>query len=320
MSKPVPHLLRDLVEPIAANVYFAPEAINGYAELDLGYPQGYFASRGACLGQVDGRVIAAAFGVFYPPMVVGFVDEAWSKTDAPTILDVRRKGATASLERILGDKPDGLDRATELLRRAGEAGTIAGHPLYAGLLSLDWPGDPMGNLWRAADIVREHRGDSHTAAWTSAGLTAIEVLLLTEAWWGIEIHTYSRTRAWPDDEVNATIAVAARARPARRQRAHRRRPRHPPRHRGRHRQGRVRHRGRPGRRRRRAGVDHRAVGQGHRRERRLPHRPLNSSASTHWFTSGWRPRHSAGTERGPTRRALTGRAPVQASRVGAVDA
>ncbi|MBV8693806.1 MAG: hypothetical protein JOY57_19310, partial [Actinobacteria bacterium] len=54
MSKPVPHLLRDLVEPLAANVYFAPEAINGYAELDLGYPQGYFASRGACLGQVDG--------------------------------------------------------------------------------------------------------------------------------------------------------------------------------------------------------------------------------------------------------------------------
>lgn len=205
MSKPVPHLLRDLVEPLAANVYFAPEAINGYAELDLGYPQGYFASRGACLGQVDGRVIAAAFGVFYPPMVVGFVEEAWSKTDAATILEVRRKGATASLERILGDKPDGLDRATELLRRAGEAGTIAGHPLYAGLLTLDWPDDPMGNLWRAADIVREHRGDSHTAAWTSAGLTAMEVLLLTEAWWGLEIHTYSRTRAWPDDEVNATI-------------------------------------------------------------------------------------------------------------------
>ena len=35
MSKSVPHLLRDLVEPLAANVYFAPEAINGYAELDL---------------------------------------------------------------------------------------------------------------------------------------------------------------------------------------------------------------------------------------------------------------------------------------------
>src|SRR5437764_407599 len=82
-----------------------------------------------------------------------------------TIADVRRRGATASLERILGDKPDGLDRATELLKRAGEAGTVAGHPLYAGLVSLDWPGDPMGNLWRAADIVREHRGDSHTAAW-----------------------------------------------------------------------------------------------------------------------------------------------------------
>jgi len=178
-----------MVEPIAANVYFASEVHGALEKLGFGggtpgpngihYPdmQAYFVSRGACLGpNVSGHVIAAAFGVFKRPMVKGFVDEAWAKTDAPTILDARRRGATASLERILGEKPDGLDRVTELLKRAGEAGTIAGHPLYAGLVSLDWPGDPMGNLWRAADIVREHRGDSHTAAWTSAGLTAIEVL------------------------------------------------------------------------------------------------------------------------------------------------
>jgi hypothetical protein len=198
--------LRDLVEPLAANVYFAPEAQAAYAELDLNYPAGYFSSRGACMGQVPGEVIAAAFGVFYPPMVVGFVDDAWSKTDAATVLDARQRGATASLERILGGpKPDGIDRATELLRRLADACTNAGRPLYSGLSSLGWPGDPMGDLWRAADLVREHRGDGHVGAWVSHGMNAMEVLLLTEAWWGIGLNTYMRTRAGPADQVDATI-------------------------------------------------------------------------------------------------------------------
>ena len=198
--------LRDLVEPIAANVYFAEEAQKEYANLDLNYPQGYFASRGACMGQVPGQVIASAFGVFYPPMVTQFVDEAWSRTDAATILAARERGATAALERQLGAEPDGAARATELLRKLADACTNAGRPLFSGLSSLGWPGNVIGDLWRAADLVREHRGDGHTCAWVSGGMSAIEVLLLTEAWWGLPLNTYMRTRAWPPDDVLATLA------------------------------------------------------------------------------------------------------------------
>lgn len=198
--------LRDLVEPLAANVYFAAEAQQNYAELGLNYPQGYFSSRGACMGQVPGEVIAAAFGVFYPPMVVQFVDQAWAATDAPTILDARQRGAVAALERMLGAAPEGAERATELLRRMADACTNAGRPLYSGLQSLGWPGDVLGDLWRSADLVREHRGDGHTCAWVSHGVTAIEVLLMTEAWWGLDLNTYMRTRGWPADEVDATLA------------------------------------------------------------------------------------------------------------------
>src|SRR6476619_3770683 len=113
--------LRDLVEPIAANVYFAEEAQKEYADLGLNYPQGYFSSRGACLGQVPGEVIAAAFGVFYPPMVTEFVRQAWGMTDAPTVLQARRRGATAALERILGPEPEGAERVSEVLRRMADA-------------------------------------------------------------------------------------------------------------------------------------------------------------------------------------------------------
>ena len=49
--------LRDLVEPIAANVYFAKEAQEAYGELGLGYIPGYFCSRSACMGAVPGEVV-----------------------------------------------------------------------------------------------------------------------------------------------------------------------------------------------------------------------------------------------------------------------
>ncbi len=59
--------LRDLVEVVAASVYFLPEARAAYSELGLpDFGPAYFASRGACMGQVPGEVVTAAFGVFNP--------------------------------------------------------------------------------------------------------------------------------------------------------------------------------------------------------------------------------------------------------------
>jgi hypothetical protein len=206
--------LRDAIEPIAANVYFAGEAIDRYAELGLGYVPGYFCSRGACLGQVPGEVVAAAFGVFNPDVVIPAVTEGWAKVDATTILGARQEGATASLTRLLVEEtPDGtapasdkdVARATELLRRAGAAPGVQAHPLFAGLRSLGWPGDAMGDLWRAADLVREHRGDSHNAAWVAAGVGPVEITLLTELWWRMPLNSYVRTRGWTAEQISAAI-------------------------------------------------------------------------------------------------------------------
>jgi hypothetical protein len=198
--------LRDLVEPLAANVYFAPEAQARYKALGLGYGQSYFISRGACMGQVPGEVIASAFGVFNPVMVKAMVDEGWSQTDASTILEARQGGAVESLRRILGDAPDGMERATELLRGAGDAAFGETRALYNGLRSLGWPGDPVGNLWRAADLVREHRGDSHNCAFVAHGASAVDIGLLTELWWRMPINTYIRTRGWSEEQIQAGIA------------------------------------------------------------------------------------------------------------------
>ena len=40
-------------------------------------------------------------------------------------------------------------------------------------------------MWRAADLLREHRGDSHVITWAVAGVDGMEILLLTEQWWDL---------------------------------------------------------------------------------------------------------------------------------------
>lgn len=205
-----------VLEPVAAQVYFSPECHAAYAELGFSpspgttaggvqLPDGpaYFTSRGSLLGQVPGEVVAAAFGVFNPEAVVPSVEFGWTKVDAPTICTARTRGAVAQLERVLGPAPAGLDRATGLLRSAVEPLRPEGKPLYAGLLGLGLPGEPLADAWRLADMLREYRGDAHIAAWTSAVLDATEIGLLTEPYWGIPLRTYVRTRAWSDEQLDA---------------------------------------------------------------------------------------------------------------------
>lgn len=207
------------LEPVAGQVYFSPECHAAYAELGfspspgtmssgVALPDGpaYFTSRGSLLGQVPGEVVAAAFGVFNPEAVVPSVDMGWHKVDAPTICAARTHGGVAQLARVLGPEPDGLARATELLRAAVAPLRPEGKPLFAGLLALGPPGDPLGDMWRLADTLREYRGDAHIAAWTSAGLDATEVGLLTELYWGLPMRTYVRTRAWTDEQLDAAQA------------------------------------------------------------------------------------------------------------------
>jgi hypothetical protein len=213
--------LAGAVEPFAGQVYFSPECHEGYERLGFGASQGsfggvaapdgpaYFCSRGSVMGQVPGKVVAAAFAVFNPAVVVPLVDHGWTLTDAATICDARTVGATAQLRRIVGDEPDGLARANELLARAVEPLRPEGRPLYAGLASHDLPGEPLADAWRRADMLREYRGDSHTSAWTAAGLDATEIGLLTELYWGVPMRSYIRTRAWSDADLDAAEARLA---------------------------------------------------------------------------------------------------------------
>jgi hypothetical protein len=208
------------LEPVIGQVYFSPECHEAYVKLgfnpspgvfanNVHAPDGaaYFTSRGSVMGQVAPHVVAAAFGVFKPEVVAASVGYGWSLTDAPTIFAARRAGAVAQLERVCGSPTNGVTRAAELLERAADAQAEPGRPLFAGLRSQwDDPRDPWTRLFHLGDMLRECRGDAHVAAWTAAGLDAVEIGLLTEAYIGLPLRSYIRTRAWNDEELDAAVA------------------------------------------------------------------------------------------------------------------
>jgi hypothetical protein len=194
--------LRDLIEPIAAGVYFAPEAIDGYKAEGLDYFEGYFCSRGACLGKAPWSVICAAFGAFKPAVVEAAVTAGWAKTDPEPLLAARLAGAEAQLQRLLGDPTAEVAQATKLLFELTDGVDPSGRALYSGLSVLPRPGSPWGDLWRAADLVREHRGDGHIAAWVGH-VDSTEITVLTELSWGIPPRSYVYTRGWNEADVDA---------------------------------------------------------------------------------------------------------------------
>jgi hypothetical protein len=156
------------------------------------------------MGDVSGDVVVSTFGVFNPAIVLPAIEKG-REVAVDDILAARQQGAIAGLTRILEGVPNAAPRATELLRRAGDVASAEGHPIYAGLRSLGFPGDSIGDLWRAADLLREHRGDSHVVAWVSHGVDPVEITLLTELWWRLPLNSYVGTRGWSPEEITAGI-------------------------------------------------------------------------------------------------------------------
>ena len=225
MSLPTPpaRALAAALEPVAGQVYFSPECHANYEALGYGPSSGevggvampemesYFCSRGSLMGQVPGSLVASAFGVFNHELVARIVAAGWEKADAPTICRARNDGAIAQLRRILGDRPDGVERARELLARAVAPLEPYGKPLFAGVVAQERFDDPLADAWRLADALREYRGDAHTAAWTVAGLDACRIGVLSELWWGLPARSYSRTRMWSDPAYDAAESALAEA-------------------------------------------------------------------------------------------------------------
>jgi hypothetical protein len=133
------------------------------------------------------------------------VTGGWSKTDPETLLAARLEGATDQLNRLLPEPGPEVKQATEILFSLTDGVDPSGRMLYSGLSVQPVPDTPMGQLWHAADLVREHRGDGHIAAWISR-TDSCEITALTELSWGLKPGAYVFTRGWSAEEVDAARA------------------------------------------------------------------------------------------------------------------
>ncbi|HET6817290.1 MAG TPA: hypothetical protein VFH66_08725 [Mycobacteriales bacterium] len=204
------HLARSAhryLEPVHTLVYFVPENGERYQALGIkGGMRGYFASRGAPLGVVPAEVVISTFYNFSPTAVRKAIPSVWEVTTPEAVLEARLDGADAALRRLLGDAVDSPDmaRAAELAREATAVLDVAGRPLFAGHAALPWPEPAHLQLWHAATLLREHRGDGHIAALVLAGLSGLDASLTYVATGKSMPEDLQRqTRGYSEDEWNA---------------------------------------------------------------------------------------------------------------------
>lgn len=193
--------LRDAFEPIAMHAVWSRRTNERLAALGLNFLTGYVWGRASGMGEPAPAVVVSSFAAFEPGLIVTLYEEGRGKVSRSDLVAARDEATTESLRAVLGDAD--VTGVVSALRRGIDAADGTGRPMFSGLASQPWPQHPVGQLWRACDIIREHRGDSHVAACVAAGLDAVAMNLLTELYLGMPLFSYSASRAWPEEALTA---------------------------------------------------------------------------------------------------------------------
>jgi len=201
--------LRDAVEPIATQGWWSRAASERVAALGLGFFDGYVWGRAAALGTPPASLVVATFGVFDPDVLTAIYEQAVTVASREDVLEARAAGAAESLEAVVS-ADDAEAIATPLLAALDSVDGL-GRPLFSALRSLPRPPTAHGRLWRAAELVREHRGDGHLAAVVASGIDLPAVNVLTELWLGFGVGEYSATRLIGPDRLAEGVATLERA-------------------------------------------------------------------------------------------------------------
>jgi hypothetical protein len=200
--------LRDALEPIAMHDVWSASVNAAMAERGLDFFPAYVVGRAAPMGEVTGAVVAATFGVFEPAVIAGMWDQGCARLSPKDMVALRDRVTGESLRATIGSaaSESAVVAVAEVLERAIDAVDGTGRVLFSALRAQPRLSDPYARLWRAADAVREHRGDSHIAASVVAGLDPVRMGVLSEVWVGFPVGEYSGTRAWPEEAYAAAVA------------------------------------------------------------------------------------------------------------------
>jgi hypothetical protein len=194
--------LRDAIEPIAMHSVWSRRTNERLAALGLDFLGAYVWGRAAALGTPDAGVVVSSFAVFEPAMLTATYETARAACSRTEVVEARAAATIESLAAVLA----GVDVApvADRLAAAVAAADATGRPLYAGLARQPWPDEPVGRLWRACELAREHRGDSHVAACIAGRLDPVAMNVLTELWLGMPLGAYTASRGWGPDAIAST--------------------------------------------------------------------------------------------------------------------
>jgi hypothetical protein len=202
--------LRDAFEPIAMHHVWSEAVNTALAAAGLDFFGGYVTGRAAVLGDVQPAVAASAFAVFEPGRISTALGAGRTVAGPADVLAILDRTAPASLQEALRAAPTppdeaAIDAIAEVLTGAVEQADGTGRPLFSGVRALPRPPSAAGRLWRACHGLREHRGDSHVAAFVAAGFEPVEMNILTELWLGYPLGAYSASRAWGPERTEAAL-------------------------------------------------------------------------------------------------------------------
>lgn len=200
--------LRDAVEPLATQGWWARAVHEHPALAEVGFLEAYVWGRAASLGNPEASVVVAAFAFFEPGHLAGVYEDARRRVGRAEVLAAREEGATRALADVLSGAE--VSALADRLFEAMDGLDAAGRPLFAGLRQLPVPADPFGRLWRATEMVREHRGDGHVAASVAAGMDPVSMNVLTELWVGYPVGEYTATRGYGEEALAASLDALGR--------------------------------------------------------------------------------------------------------------
>lgn len=198
--------LWQLIEPIHAVTYFAPESEAAFLAVGLrGFWRGYFAGRAAPLGAVEAEKITATFFGFHPDFVARAIPAVWGMASPEVAVAARLEGATHALGRLFPDPAEHavFADAACLVEEAVSGLAADGLPLFAANAALPWPTDPLPRMWHAATLLREHRGDGHVQALAAAGFDPCESHITQVAAAGTSLDRIKPYRGWAEADWRA---------------------------------------------------------------------------------------------------------------------
>lgn len=198
-----PRHLWQLLEPVHAVLYFAPETRREAAALGLqGRGAAYVGFRAAPLGAATAATVTAVLHGFHPQLVAGALTAAHARARPDQLVAGRLSAVDGALRRLLPDAvhADTTVRLAELLSEAVLAAEVAGRPLAAANRALPAPAEPLLAVWHAVTVLREHRGDGHVAALVAAQLGPCAAHVVRAGAGGWTAEALQTTRGWSPDQ------------------------------------------------------------------------------------------------------------------------